>query len=62
VADHLGEQQRRSAVELFHQASGLEMRIDGRRIGLQTPALGHAAERGAEAGVEDRVGKAQTSP
>ena len=42
VADHrhvvavdLGEQQRRPAVELLHQAGDFEMRIDRRRVGLQ---------------------------
>ena len=55
VADHrhvvavdLGEQQRRPAVELLHQAGDLEMRIDRRGVGLQAgpaSAMRPSAER-----------------
>jgi hypothetical protein len=45
MAVDLGEQQRRPAVELLHQAGGFEIRIDRRRIGLQAATFSHAAER-----------------
>ena len=63
VADHRhviavdrGEQQRRPAVELFHQAGDFEMRIDRRAVGRKPPALGHAVERRAKARVQHKVG------
>ncbi len=55
VAVDLGEQQRRPAVELLHQAGDLEIRVDRRRIGLQPPGFGHAAERRAKARVQNRI-------
>jgi hypothetical protein len=60
VADHrqveavdLGEQQRRPAVELFHDCRNLEVRIGRRRVGGEPPLRRHALERRAESGVED---------
>jgi len=53
VTGDRGEYERRPAVELLHDGRNLEVRIDARRVGLQPPMLGHAAERGAEAGIEN---------
>ena len=60
VADHrqveavdLGEQQRRPAVELFHDRRNLEVRIGRRRVGGEPPLRRHALKRRAESGVED---------
>ena len=53
VAVDGGEQERRPAVELLHDGRDLEVRIDRRRVGGEPPELRHAAERRAEARVED---------
>jgi hypothetical protein len=62
VADHrhvvpgdVREQERRPAIELFHDAGDVEIGVGCRGIGVQPAPLGHAIQRRTEAGIQNGI-------